>query len=167
MLLNTASREDAVFPKSRYHQELKKPYVSKQERTFRRATLPQCHIILRYIKSGNNSWSSFLSVPFPLPSYATHDLVHFTTILNIIRQLIAQERLLPLKYQKIQTRSLSMATSLSCFSIPNSVTDLPGQRPQGFAHHHHKNPIFLLKGQRGKPSVGISATQISLQFLPF
>lgn len=107
-----------------------------------------------------------LSAFFP-PSYATRDLVRFTTILNIIRQLIGQERLLPLKHQKIQTRSLSMATFLSRFNILNLITDLSGHRPQGFAHHHPKNPTSLLKGQTGEPSMGISATQISLQFLPF
>lgn len=109
-----------------------------------------------------------LSVPFfPPPSYAPHDPVHFTTILDIIRQLIAQKRLLPLKHQKIQTPSLCMATSLSCFSTLNFTTDLSGQRPQGFAHDHPKNPISLLKGQSREPSVGTSAAQISLRFLPF
>jgi len=106
--------------------------------------------------------------PRPPPrSYSSHDLVHFTSILNVIRQLTAQERLLPLKYQKIQTQHLSTATPLSCFSILNSINDFSGQRPQGFAHHCPKHAISLLKGQRGEPSKGISATQISLEFLPF
>lgn len=52
MLLSAASREDAVFPKSPYHQELgKKPvFLRKGELSEE----PRCHIILHYIKSSNN-----------------------------------------------------------------------------------------------------------------
>lgn len=145
MLLSSASRESAVFPKSCYHQELEKPHISKQEWTFIRVTLPQSNIILHYIKSSDSLFSQCLFLPFLLP-WVLHSIKHYLTVNSPRKAFIPQTPENP--------DTLSQSGNLSHVLVLNSITDWSEQRPRRFAHHHPKNPISLLKGQREVPKNG-------------